>query len=376
MSSYFVGKTPKGIWRVMKEVWKDGKRKQATVPPTAYLALGIDPTSNEEQVKKRVKQLNSEKRIEHEQAVEAAKRVAKIGFYEDTFFPQEYVDAFTEKVRIDTAGSESHLLRLYSHFKFIQDMVLKLKITPKDYSDKAGHFYHYLKEKQASVDYAKKLIQMLNLWGRFVARRQGTFFEPVPMPPRKMKGAIAKAQRTKKGVRRESERLTLDMFKTLRPKLTLEEGNWIHCSFWLGLRPIEVDQLTELPELEVILNEDGKTRVLVVFQTKLEGEIEEEGYKYIPLLYPEQDEAVELLKSRIVKRPNPKKLKLLSGHAIDVYCGRKGFADLMQSLGQRIEDSSVWLGHKDIRTTRKHYKDRSNVSFTPVKKSHLKIVKD
>lgn len=359
---------PSGAWGVLEEIWVDGKRTQKTVPKAVYLALGLDPTLSITDARKRIKQINAEKKLDSYRAVEAARRVAKIGFYEDTFFPQEIVDAFTEKVRIDTAGSDAHLLRLYSHFKFIQEMIMTLKLLPKEYADQAGYFYKYMIDKRISVDYSKKLIQMLNMWGRFISKKQVSFFEEVPMPPRKMRVAIAKAQRGKSGVRTESERLTLEMLKTLCSKLPEAQGNWLHCSFWLGLRPIEVDQLAALKNLEIMIGKGSGVKILAVDQTKIQGEESKESYKYIPILYPEQEVAIKLLAAKNLKRPTVEKLREISGLTIDLYCGRKSFVDLMQNLGQRPEDASIWMGHKDIKTTLAHYKDRANVPFTPVAK--------
>jgi integrase len=63
------------------------------------------------------------------------------------------------------------------------------------------------------------------------------------------------------------------------------------------------------------------------------------------------------------------------GAGTTLYGGRKGFVDLMLSLGQNLENVSIWLGHKDISTTWEHYKDRDTLSFTPVTaKKRLKSI--
>jgi integrase len=368
MSSFYVSKLKSGNWRVMEEIYKDGVPKQVTVPKFAYHSLGIDSASSVEEVRARVKQINKEKALEKEKMVAAARRVAKIGFYNDVFFQAELVDAFTERVRTSCTGSDKHLARLYSHFKFIQDMVLELKILPRDYQDEADRIYTYLKTRETSLDYSKKLIDMLNMWGKFVAKSQGSFFDPLKKPARKWRIAIAKAQRAKvKSVRRQSERLTLDMMVKMKFKLDPLHYNWIFCSLWLGLRPHELDQLAGT-RLEIMNKRGSDVRLLAVNQTKIEGEEEGSGYKYIPLLYDEQKEAVELIQTNKVKRPSVNGLRDASNADIDTYCGRRGFVDLMQDCGQDRADASLWMGHRDLKTTMDHYKDPTNVPFKPVDK--------
>lgn len=370
MSTFFAKKNRKpDSWTLYEEIWKDGKRdRQVKVPKQAYISIGIDPTLTLEAARKRVKQINSEKKLDRHQMAEAARRVAKIGFYEDSFFPQVLVDAFTERIRINTAGSPEHLKKLHVHFNFIQEMIMNLKFLPGQYNDNAPYFYDYMIQRRVSVDYAKKLFQMLNMWGRFVAKLQGSFYEEIEPLPRKFRGKMAKAQRGKVGVRRESERLTLDLLAKLKHGLKPAEYNWLFVSFWFGLRPIEVDQLVGT-RLDLRKNKQTGITVLAVNQTKIEGEDEEESLKYIPILFPEQQEALTLLSSGDLKRPKVADLRKFSGEDIDTYTGRKGFVDLMQSLGQQNAHSSVWMGHKDLKTTLIHYKDPTNVPFTVVKKS-------
>jgi integrase len=59
-----------------------------------------------------------------------------------------------------------------------------------------------------------------------------------------------------------------------------------------------------------------------------------------------------------------KTLKKLFGGQTTCYSGRKGFTDLMQSNGQKLEDISLWLGHRSIEMTWKHYKDKKAIQFT------------
>ena len=363
MSTFYVKKSKKS-WSLYEEIWTEGKRKQVAVPAMAYPKVGIDPTLTVAAARARIKQVNKERKVDRSQASASARRVALIGHFDGVFFPQNYIEQFTERVKSASAGNEAHVRKLFSHFNFVQAMIKEVRVEPKNYAEDVHKFYQYMIGRQCSVDYAKKIIQMLNMWGRFVAKQQGSFFEQAPMPPRKFRSSLAKAQRNKKGVRRESERLTTTLLAELKGALNGRRYRWLYISLWLGLRPIEVDQLAA-EGLTLDQHDDG-VDVLVVNQTKIEGEEEADSLKYIPLLFPEQRQAVAWLKAADIERPESKELQTLTGLTIDVYCARKGFVDLMQSLGQQVEHASIWMGHKDIKMTLKHYKNPVNVPFTKI----------
>ncbi len=336
------------------------------VPKQAYPAFGLNPSATLDEARTRIKQINKEKKIERNKAASIARKVAKIEFYEAVFFPQADVDEFVTKVTKASAGTDNYKIRLIGGFKFVQKMIMELKLLPHAYGDHAADFYDYFAEQKISVDYASEILQMLNSWGRYVAKKHSSYFEPVPKIPKTFKKKIAKAQRTKSGVRTESDQLTVELLMFLKTKLDEQEYNWMYCALWLGLRPIEVDTVSAEGPL-IIRHRSGSTDVLKVNQSKIEGESEDDSLKYIPLIYDEQMKAIELLRAKNVKRPKPKKLKAVTHQNIDTYSGRKGCIDLMQSRGQRFEDVSLWVGHKDIKTSLKHYKDASNVPFTEVK---------
>ncbi len=134
---------------------------------------------------------------------------------------------------------------------------------------------------------------------------------------------------------------------------------------WLGLRPIEVDSLKgkkwKLKKQKV---GNRTVPVLSIYQSKVMGLPEDQRYKHIPILFAEQYECLELIKSQEFTRPHSKTVKKHLNSNVTLYGGRKGFTDLMLSKEQKIEDISIWLGHTSIETTWKHYKDRKNIRFT------------
>lgn len=58
-----------------------------------------------------------------------------------------------------------------------------------------------------------------------------------------------------------------------------------------------------------------------------------------------------------------------------LYCGRKGFTDFKISKGQTLENVSLYLGHKNIQTTWKFYKDRKRVDFNPTEFTQIQYKK-
>lgn len=364
MSSYYVRPRANDRWTVHEEIWRDGKKSQPRILEQSYPSLGINPHWSLDEVKKRITLLNKEKKIERIKATEIARRVARLKEYDDIFFPEDLTEEFLDRLQASTAGTEDYWIRILGNFKFAQKMVLKLQLFPHQYEDRAPFIYRYFIEQKISVEYAQEILKSLNAWGKFISKKRATYFEPVPNIPKTFKRNIARAQKNKDGVARPAEPLTLDLLKKLKSKLKIEEYNWMFVALWFGLRPSELDRESGQPS--IITHRVKKIKLLEVNQVKIESDEELESYKYIPVLYLEQKEALELLKSGKLKRPNYKKLQEITGEYITTYSPRKGFADLMIDLGQKESDASLWLGHKNIQTTRKHYKDPQNISFTEI----------
>lgn len=204
----------------------------------------------------------------------------------------------------------------------------------------------------------------------------------MPAPRGNQLSAIADAQQTKTGkdtdlgVRTESLPLTPEKLQKAKDKLLPDQFNWLFLSIWLGLRPEEVDMLAQPKKFKVEKNSKMKVTVLFVYQSKLQSISESKRWKAIPLFREEQKKCLKIIESKAFKRPLNKTVRKHVGRGITLYGGRKGFVDLMLSLGQRLENISMWLGHKDISTTWQHYKDKNVVNFDEeIKKSKLSVIK-
>ena len=133
--------------------------------------------------------------------------------------------------------------------------------------------------------------------------------------------------------------------------------NWIYLTVWFGLRPKEVDSLHQDENWKIEELYNGR-KVLWIFQTKVIALPEEDRWKPIPILYKEQEEGLEIIKTKQHKRPLIKTMRLHFGKNVHLYGGRKAFTDLMLSKGNTLENISILMGHSTINRTWQSYKNR------------------
>jgi len=363
-------------WRVVFESWRDGKPKKEIVPKSMYPDLGVKPEMTHAQVKQALKEYNQirkrEIKIDHSQ-IKALKRFEELKSYNKTFFPPVYVEEFLNRLMSSSDGKPRFKKRLVRNFQIVQEMVVELNLLPHDYEPNLDRFISYFKEKKYSVSYTKDVLWVLNKWGHFYSRKRQSFFEPIGRLRTKTQNAISSNQKEKNGVRKISQPMTAELLKKLRMKINtdkleeLHKYNWSFISFVFGLRPSECDSALKEKRIETI----NGVPTLVIVQTKLTVVDESEKEKRIPVICQEQAEALEYIKKGQAKRPTPKwlaehlKSNSTLSEVFDLYCGRKGFTDFMISKGQSLENISMFLGHKNIQTSWKFYKDRKRVDFDP-----------
>ncbi|HEY8272542.1 MAG TPA: hypothetical protein VIG33_16735 [Pseudobdellovibrionaceae bacterium] len=366
--SYYI-RVSKSGWYVCYQFYKDGVRSQASVAKLAYRELGFKTEMSVDEAKERCKLLNAERGLIKDKIRVAAKRVTEIKNINETLFPTHSVEAFQELLKEENFGSEAHLEKLYSHFNFIQTMVNYLRLQPFEYKDNSKKIYKYFISKQISLNYSYRLLTVLNRWGKFHSKTTGQFYDDVKAPRGREQSAIADAQKTKSGketelgVRTESLPLVPEKLQAAKDKLIPDQFNWLKISVWFGLRPEEVDLLDDDTQFRVEFNLKSKTKVLHVYQPKLQSIPENKRWKRIPVVFKEQEECLELIAEGNFERPLNKTIRKHCGQGITCYGGRKNFVDMMLDKGQRIEDISLWLGHTSIETTWKHYKNRQTINF-------------
>lgn len=182
--SYYIRVRDSG-WYLWHQGWIDGKRAQTAVDKKAFREFGFKKEMSVEDAKAKCVQLNKERSLVREKIRVAAKRVTELKSIDETLFPQASVEAFQELLEDENFGSTEHLSKLYSHFTFIQQMCNSLRILPIEYKDNARKIYKYFIKKKISINYAGRIISLLNRWGKFVSKQNGTYFDTVPVPKRK-----------------------------------------------------------------------------------------------------------------------------------------------------------------------------------------------
>ena len=155
----------------------------------------------------------------------------------------------------------------------------------------------------------------------------------------------------------QSDPITPKQLQKARTHLKIEHYNWLYLSVWLGLRPQEVDQLKDERLVRLQSSVDGKP-ILWVYQTKLVSVPPRYRWKLIPIVFEEQEMALEIIKSGNFHRPWVKTIRKHFSKHTTLYGGRKGFTDLMLAHHQDFIHISQWMGHSSIERTWKNYKSR------------------
>ncbi len=359
-------------WFLWYQFYENGVRHQERVDSKAARDLGFKPEMSVTDAKKLCTQINKERSLLKDKIRVAAKRVTSLKTLDEILFPQDRINKFQELLEEENFGSEQHLEKLNSHFNFIQKMCNELRILPIEYKQASKRIYKYFIKEKISPSYAARIVSFLNRWGKFASRISGNFYDEVPLPRGREKSAIADAQLTKSGVntelgvRTESLPLTPAALFNAKDKLIPEQFNWLLLTIWFGLRPEEVELLNQPKRFRIEVNAKKKVNVLHIYQSKLQNIAEEKRWKAIPIIFPEQKNCLDIIQAKSFKRPLHKTVRKYVGNGITLYGGRKAFVDLMLSKGQKLEDISMWLGHKDISTTWQHYKDKEEINFTEV----------
>lgn len=373
--SYFVKKlaTAKRSWKLQFIDYLPGpgdKRKITDIPTTEYLRLGFHYEMSYEDAKNRQHQLND---IEHlkrteEKRIVIAKRIGTEDKTLNAFLNKADVEEFEQAVLYATAADRLAANKIESHWRAAKRILFELKIKPEDWAYQKRRFYEVFSKRRMSPSYAQKLIAIINQWGKFYCRKYRLFFEELPFPTGREKERIADAYFEKDENGRVSDPLTPDMLERSKNNLKTEWYRWFYLSVWFGLRPFEVDQLLKpsSPRTWHIGREKG-VHYLGVYQTKLMSIPQDKRTKIIPCITPEQEAGLKMIAEGGFKRPSHvKHIRPYFGENMTLYGGRKGFPQLMRSLGQTIEDYTSWMGHQTMERTFKDYKDKQAINFTPV----------
>lgn len=366
--------TKRRSWKVQFVTFKDDSQQARDLPDTEYLRLGFHDGMTIDQAKARRDQLNSQLHIAatEEKRISISKRLDKEERVLDAYLDRKDVAEFEQTILFARLESDNpkNRSKVDSHWRMARRIVCELKLEPQDWEFHRKRFYDAFAKRKMSPSYVQKIIAILNLWGRYHSRKYRKFFELLPFPRGHEKERIADRYYDENEHGNVSEPITPDMLAKAEGRMMPEWYNWFYLSVWFGLRPFEVDQLAKPsgPRTWTIGVKAG-VPFLAVYQTKLSAVPRDKRTKFIPCIVKEQTEGLRIIREEKFQRPSHNRhIHPYFGEHVTLYGGRKGFSQLMRSLGQSIEDYTVWLGHQTMERTFKDYKDKQAINFTPVKR--------
>ena len=342
-------KRPKKEWDITTDRWR---------------SLGFDFSMNFTEAKARAKQLNliKEQKRQEERLHEIRQKELLFLKRHDCVLPDVFVNEFEKRfIRVrdsETITGKRKKTRAHMIWAAAQKMIIAIQYEPSDWFYYTHEIYDYVHLKQLSIRYIVAILKMANLWGFFICKKMGRPFLQIPSPRGYERYRLAEAYFSKpKKFRAASKALTPENLYGVRNNLNRKNFNWLFISIWLGLRPQEIDNILDASfwREEILSN---KKKVLWIFQTKIVALPPEDRWKPIPILNSEQEFAFKIIKSKEFKRPLIKTMRKHFGNEISLYGGRKGFTDLMLSIGHSLENISVWMGHSTLDRTWRSYKDR------------------
>lgn len=370
----FLARKTRGGFRLQEETYAP-KRKIRTVPVEAYRQLGFSVSMTIEQAKARAKQLNAQKANEASRTVGAARRFVQSKKLNEAYLPAKQVAKFEDWLHSEYEMNEQRLPVIEKYWNTTKRLISELELDPKDFKFHYKKVLSYCIQRKWSHDYVKRIIRLMDKWGEFVARERGGHYSPIPKLKQDILQRIADSREGKRGIRTEALPLEWKLLKSKRSTFVdeglEEQWNWMFIAAWFGLRPKECDNLKSAQNWKISYNSESRIEILEVKQTKILGGDASKKWKFIPVYFDEQIEALNLIRSGNFKRPLNKSLYRLLSDGIETYSPRKGFTDLMLKLDVTLEDISSFLGHASIDMTWKHYKNKRAFNL-PAKPSKVR----
>lgn len=359
----------KKSFRIIEELWTPNRRVRA-VPKEAYPALGFRYDMSVAEAKERASQLNLQDQLKNKKIAQAVRQKTFKDVINTAYLPEKLVKLFTTELHESYHDNESRLETILKHWNTAQLLISALTLDPKDFFPERTKILNYYKSKQWSPDYIKRITKMLNLWGGFCSRHNNAFFQPIPKLSNVQSQKVIELREEKEDVRRPARPLDWDTLKNAKSSFQIggliDQWNWLFVALWFGLRPLEVDNLKNKKFWKITKDPDTRIDVLNIYQTKLTSLSKEQRWKPIPVFTKEQKDALEIIKSQELKRPLNKTIQsYLKGEGYETYSPRKGFVDLLLDRGFGLEDISTFLGHNDINTTWRHYKNKKKFRLPP-----------
>lgn len=365
MASFYIRKSGSTGWIAVIQEYKQGQKNQRSLKDEEYQVFGLNRLWSVDEARQQIQRLNKLNKVDTLKKSRAAQHASLLKIQSSLYIDESLASKFQEYLienilagDMERAGKNKILI----HWQSAQKIINTLQLLPAHYSQNSGRFVNYFVKKEFSVDYSSKLLKIINHFGEFCAQFQNQFYKPIKMNRNQVQQVRDKYLNSQT-YRGPSDRLTPEALEAKKSQLPDAHYRWLYISVWLGLRPSEIDGLNAKKfGFKVEVDKRHKVQVIHVYQSKLKSVAEEKRWKFIPLLFEEQNKILEFLKLPL-KRPLNKTLKGIFGPSVRCYAGRKNFTDLMLDRGRKIEEVSSWLGHATIDTTWKFYKDRDKLTL-------------
>lgn len=258
-----------------------------------------------------------------------------------------------------------HYLDLLQSWRVVKELLLTLNLPLEEVFRSPELIYQKLADDQRSLGYTKKIIRVLNAWGDFQTPRLLPIAKPSGYERERINDAFV-LKCNARGTQTVSNAMTVGLLaKARRSKMRRHNYRWLFVAFYLGLRPNEVDSLSDPTKFE-ILEVSGRT-VFKVYQSKLTKLRAADRWKLIPVELPQQRIALKYVQVGGLKRPSPTTIQKYLGKGVWTYAGRKGFTNLVMEGGYDLKAASIMLGHKSITTTEKHYSNSLEVQMNRIR---------
>lgn len=358
--SYVARRLRNGGFKLQKVSRLGGKIKTDGVPKLVWPTLGFRLDMTYEEGKERASRLNHENGLvkKKNDSILVIGRRLEMETVEDSIFTPEVICleflAFLKKNHLRKSRKK------LSHWKKAQEILRQLKILPKEFRSNKNAILDYFEQRHLSLEYTKKIIYMLNLWGEFYSERHGQFYKKIGKISRTDAERINDSYFDSNRYIGPSMPISPNDLIKLKEVLKPKQYKWMCFSVWFGLRPEEINKI-KTARIELL----GETQVLVVYQSKLVSLPREDRYKRIPAFLPGQQETLKFIGDEL-KAPLVKTLRKHLGIKCGQYGGRKDFEDLMETNGQQLLDYSAWMGHTDINMTWQKYRNKKRVHFTKI----------
>jgi integrase len=360
-------------WRLIVEDYTHGKRRDLYPRREDYARYGLDPDDSYARAREKLTAVQARNRAERllEKRARIEDRLSKEDLKESAYLPRTLYRRFLEWLQ-ERRVWDKIPSKTESHLRAMRKLVLEVGVDPSDWPERPERIYRWFLSKKLSLSYVDKVLPLLNDYGYFYCREFKKPFVPIPAPRGDVARRIDDAnQDEREGSQAASHPLEPGHLVKLEP-LGDARLRWVRLSLYFGLRPSEVDELVPVNRGRIweARKDDKGTWVLHFYQRKLVRLERSRRWKRIPCVLKEQADLLqEILHDMKLDRPYHYNLSDALGPGYGLYAGRKGFEKLMRGKGQRGDNISRWLGHRDVTTTERHYREAEAVEYDPVPES-------